>query len=612
MDSIAFWNYRGAKKMKASLYMKEFINDYKVFFVGFVETKISSFDRIVFERIMSPNWDFFIISSEGLSGGIMILWRTDIASFSVLKTSYQCVIGDLNVFNKGSWMIVTVYGSKEVHKRRLLWDCIHKQSHRKILAVIGGDFKCILSQEEKRGGRKFFFSQGSLEMFKFMNDNDYHDVGVVGPRYTWCNNKVESGRVLELLDRCLLNSISLQSIQIAVVRHLARVASDYCPIVLKLFDVTIRMRGFIKFEEVWLSFKTSKNIVSKGWKKNNVGDDMEVLNKKCKRTLNELFYWSKNKLKDFLVKRRLKAEILLLQDEEARNGWLDEENLWQLGSKVRELNVILNCLNTWWKQREQVKWVVEGDSNKKFFHAFANARRNANWISQIKNPDGLLTEDPREVEEGFFRFFQDKWKDRYCSLENWPKPWMVLEEDDKILFKKELSEIEVKESVMRLGNNKAPGCDGLTHSFFKSFWEIIGEDVYKAVRFFFSTGKMSKEWKDALVVLIQKSTNPLTPFYYHPLSLCNSIYKIVANVNLNRLVLVFPRIISEEQLAFVKERYISDHLLLAQEIFSKLRYSKACNGYLAIKLDMEQAYNNMCWLTLKKMIMELGFLDRFL
>ncbi|XP_020690594.1 uncharacterized protein LOC110105427 [Dendrobium catenatum] len=419
MDSIAFWNCRGAKKKESSLYMKEFIKDYKVFFVGLVETKISSFDKTDFDNIMGPNWDFFILPSEGLSGGIMILWRTDIASFSVLKTIYQYVIGDLNVFKKGSWMIATVYGSKEVHKRRLLWDCIHEQLQRKIPSIIGGDFNCILSQEERRGGKKFIFFQGSLEMLKFMNDSDYHDIGVVGPRYTWCNNKVGSGRILKRLDRCLLNSMDLQNIQIIVVRHLARVASDHCPIVLKLFDETRRLARSIKFEDVWLSFKTSEHIVSKIWKKNFVGDDMEVLNKKCKRTLNDLFYWSKNKLKDFSSENdRLKADIVLLQEEEARKGWLDDEKLWKLRAKVREFNVILNYLNTWWKQRAKVKWVVEGDSNTKFFHAFANARRNSNWISQVKNLEGLITEDPREVEEVFFNFFQEKWKERYCSLDN--------------------------------------------------------------------------------------------------------------------------------------------------------------------------------------------------
>ncbi|KAI0502664.1 hypothetical protein KFK09_017620 [Dendrobium nobile] len=61
----------------------------------------------------------------------------------------------------------------------------------------------------------------------------------------------------------------------------------------------------------------------------------------------------------------------------------------------------------------------------------------------------------------------------------------------------------------------------------------------------------------------------------------------------------------------MRGRSISDHLLLAQEIFNKLRYSKACNGFLAIKVDMEQAYDSMCWATLKKMMADLGFPTRF-
>ncbi|XP_020682101.1 uncharacterized protein LOC110099331 [Dendrobium catenatum] len=75
---------------------------------------------------------------------------------------------------------------------------------------------------------------------------------------------------------------------------------------------------------------------------------------------------------------------------------------------------------------------------------------------------------------------------------------------------------------------------------------------------------------------------------------------------------VIPRIISEEQAAFVRGRSIFDHLLLAQEVFHKLRFSKACNGFLAIKVDMEQPYDSICWSTLKKMMAELGFPTRFI
>ncbi|XP_020705070.1 uncharacterized protein LOC110115986 [Dendrobium catenatum] len=199
---------------------------------------------------MGDDWDFYIYPSKGLSGGIMILWRADVACFSVLKEDDQCIIGDLNIFDKGEWMIATVYGNKDVMKRRELWSNLDEMSNRKLPFIVGGDFNCILSQDDKRGGRKFAFSQGPKEMADFLNMNDLHDVGFVGQKYTWCNNKSGGDHILERLDRCFLNYIAINMINNAVVRHLARVVSDHCPIVLKILDNPFQKFGIIKFEDV--------------------------------------------------------------------------------------------------------------------------------------------------------------------------------------------------------------------------------------------------------------------------------------------------------------------------------------------------------------------------
>ncbi|XP_020696167.1 uncharacterized protein LOC110109440 [Dendrobium catenatum] len=286
-------------------------------------------------------------------------------------------------------MISTVYASKETMKRRYLWEFFQEASNRDIPFIVKGDFNCILAQEDKKGGRRFKNNQGSLDMLKFMNENDYHEVEFVGPRYTWCYNKSGGERILERLDRCILNSLAINKIQITLVRHLARVALDHCPIVLKMFELVCKGRSGIKFEDAWLSFKTAEYIVSSRWKRPFLGDDMEVLNKKCKRTLKDLFYWSKARLKNFsLEKDKLKAEILVLQEEESRLRWLNEDKLCLLKAKVKELKVVLNYLNTWWRQRAKAKWIKNSDANTKFFHSFANFRRNVNWISQVKDPNG--------------------------------------------------------------------------------------------------------------------------------------------------------------------------------------------------------------------------------
>ncbi|XP_020682077.1 uncharacterized protein LOC110099312 [Dendrobium catenatum] len=254
-------------------------------------------------------------------------------------------------------------------------------------------------------------------MVKFMNENDYHEVGFVGQIFTWCNNKRGGDQILERLDRCILKTLAINKIQITLVRHLSRVASDHCPIVLKIFESVCKGRSGFKFENTWLSFKTVEHIVSSRWKRTFLGDDMEILNKKCKRNLKDLFYWSKGRLENFsLEKERLKAEIINLQEEESRYGWLTKEKLCLLKAKVKELNVVLNNLNTWWKQRAKAKWVKDGDANTKFFHSFANSRRNVNRISHVKDSNGMLTKYLKEIEEVFSRFFQGKWKSRNCSF----------------------------------------------------------------------------------------------------------------------------------------------------------------------------------------------------
>ncbi|XP_020682349.1 uncharacterized protein LOC110099507 [Dendrobium catenatum] len=393
------------------------VRDENVFFIGLMETKMSNIGRMEVDCLLGNEWDYFHQPAVGTSGGILVLWNIKLVSFEVCEASSQLIIGNLSIPFLGMWKIATVYGSRCNKERGDLWSQLERRMENSSPSIIGGDFNCILNKEEKRGGKRFLFSKGPRDMKSFMVNSDFHDIGVVGPRYTWCNNKEGNSRIWERLDRCILNSLAMQKLPLAVNRHLARMASDHCPIVLKMDDRIRFKPRTIKFEDTWRSYPAAKSIVYHSWKKQDEGNEYEVLRRKLNRTLKSLFFWSRNKCKDLnALKDNLKKEILELQNKEALNNNWSAEDLFLLRNKVHQLNITMKRLSTWWNQRAKARWHEEGNTNSKLFHNFATARRNGNRIFQVKDEANKVHMDEDQIEKVFTKFFEKKWEYRECEV----------------------------------------------------------------------------------------------------------------------------------------------------------------------------------------------------
>lgn len=98
-----------------------------------------------------------------------------------------------------------------------------------------------------------------------------------------------------------------------------------------------------------------------------------------------------------------------------------------------------------------------------------------------------------------------------------------------------------------MGNNKAPSPDGYNAYFFKHAWEVIGDDIFLAVREFFSSGKLLKQVNHGVSALIPKVEQPSHVHHYRPITCCNVLYKIISKLLANRINEVFEDIISPEQ-----------------------------------------------------------------
>ncbi|KAK6121388.1 hypothetical protein DH2020_044870 [Rehmannia glutinosa] len=141
---------------------------------------------------------------------------------------------------------------------------------------------------------------------------------------------------------------------------------------------------------------------------------------------------------------------------------------------------------------------------------------------------------------------------------------------------------EVKKAIFSMGPLKAPGPDGFQPIFFQKNWDIVGPDLVDMALNILNNGQSIGDFNNTHVVLIPKSSQPRCVADYTLISLCNVTYKVVTKVIANRLKVVLPEIISEEQSAFVPGRLISDNIMIAYETMQTIKSrTRGQNGLMA-------------------------------
>jgi len=177
---------------------------------------------------------------------------------------------------------------------------------------------------------------------------------------------------------------------------------------------------------------------------------------------------------------------------------------------------------------------------------------------------------------------------------------------------KEFTDDEIKAALDSMGDLKAPGMDGMPALFFKQYWDTVGADVTREVKKLLQGGEIQKGWNETVVVLIPKVSNLERLKDLRPISLCNVVYKIASKVLSNRLKFILPEIIALNQSAFVHGHMITDNVLLAYEMTHYMQTKRSGKqSYAAVKLDMSKAYDRVEWSFLEKMMIKLGFHERW-
>lgn len=256
------------------------------------------------------------------------------------------------------------------------------------------------------------------------------------------------------------------------------------------------------------------------------------------------------------------------------------------------------------RQHARLSWIRKGDTNTRFFQLHANMRKKKAFIASLNGTTGVAVSQEEKTVLAFNHFSEllGKPSERTRAI-SWNE--LGYAHHDLEDLDAPVTAHEIEAVVKSMPPEKAPGPDGFIGCFYKRCWAIIKDDLIQAVMSFFNlqTSKLHLI-NTANIVLLPKSQEASSLTDFRPISLINSVVKIITKILANRLAPHTNALVSNAQNAFIKKRCIHDNFIYAQRVIQLLHKKK--KPALFIKLDISKAFDSIGWNFLLEVLQNLG------
>lgn len=336
---------------------------------------------------------------------------------------------------------------------------------------------------------------------------------------------------------------------------------------------------------------------------------MALVRYKLHSTAFALRSWNKNVFGFCQTKiNELEDRIQWLQGLEPTEESLSEERRtqWELEEWRKRVEIL-------WRQKSRELWLTAGDKNSKFFHVATIANRRKIFIHALKDANGHWKETREDIGALFINEFT-----KLFEVENLRRSERLAEfihycvsYDENVLLEAISTKRKIWNVVKDMPLTKAPGPDGMPALFFQTYWNIVGPDVVTMIQNVFRSGMILRDINRSFVVLIPKVHGVLEFKHLRPISLCNTVYKIIMKIIVDRLRPILRKIISPNQSTFVPGRWMGETTLMVNKVIHAMKKHKGIKVIVGIKMDLQKAYDKVDWIVLTKLLILFGFSEKF-
>ncbi|XP_071741234.1 uncharacterized protein [Rutidosis leptorrhynchoides] len=194
--------------------------------------------------------------------------------------------------------------------------------------------------------------------------------------------------------------------------------------------------------------------------------------------------WSKGNIHERVRNTRKELEDIQIELDKHPNSHV-------IRLKESEMSKLLNEAvldeERFLKQKAKIEWLRVGDSNTGYFHKVVQGKIHRSKIHSVVDFHGLLHEGV-DVPGAFVNHYaQFLGQASNCAHIANPESLFIKQLPAEIALGMVLpvSASEVRDAVFNIGDGKLRGPDGYSTAFFKKSWDIVGNDVVKAVIEFF-------------------------------------------------------------------------------------------------------------------------------
>ena len=262
--------------------------------------------------------------------------------------------------------------------------------------------------------------------------------------------------------------------------------------------------------------------------------------------------------------------------------------------------------------RARAKYKIEGEKPTRLFCSLEKhnaVQKHIPKLNTVKNNMPVVLMEQKSIEDETVRYYKDLFscKDKSININSIEEflgpiqqnscPKLSLAESEPM--EGLISLDEITNYIKKAKNNKSPGSTGFTNEFYKFFWRDIKLFILNSINHSYQSGMLSVTQRLGIITLIPKGEKDKTFLKnWRPLTLLNTLYKIVSGCISERIKPCLSKIIHCDQKGFVSNRYIGEAVRTTYDIMDWAKNNNKAGIILLI--DFEKAYDSISFSYIKK------------